>query len=147
MRGGGGGKKVGARCHVNIHPMNTCHWLNSFVAMSHSHPDFEHPSHLFNTITHHNGWTVSRNTTVVQLGWSDWPTLEWSNLAFYCLLYHVMCYMPAKILNLAHERNVHYIDFLLADKGEHPCILSISQAWVSLIQHFKILTQRTLHNI
>ena len=40
MRGGGGGKKDGVRRHVlNIHSMNK--GPNSFVAMSHGHPDFE----------------------------------------------------------------------------------------------------------
>ena len=28
---------------------------------------------------------------------------------------HVMCYMPAEILNLARERNDHYIDFFLGE--------------------------------
>ena len=45
---------------------SSCRWPNSFVAVSHGHPDFEHPSHLFEAIMHHNGWTVGRNTTVLQ---------------------------------------------------------------------------------
>jgi len=44
--------------------MNTCRWPNTFVAMSHGHPDFEHPSHLFEAVMRHNGRTVGRNTTV-----------------------------------------------------------------------------------
>ena len=50
--------------------MNTCRWPNTFVAMSHGHPDFEHPSHLFEAVTRHNGRTVGRNTTVY-LMWSQ----------------------------------------------------------------------------
>ena len=48
----------------SLPPSSSCRWPNSFVAMSHGHPDFKHPSHLFEAITCHNGWTVSRNTTV-----------------------------------------------------------------------------------
>ena len=46
-------------------PSSSCHWLNSFVAMSHSNPNFEHPSHLFEAVTGHNSWTVGRNTTAL----------------------------------------------------------------------------------
>ena len=57
---------------LNSLPLSSsCRWPNSFVAMSHGHPNFEHPSHLFKAITHHNGWTVGRNTTV--LHYNQWP--------------------------------------------------------------------------
>ena len=36
-----------------------------FCSMSHCHPDFKHPFHLFEAVTCHIGWTVGRNTTVI----------------------------------------------------------------------------------
>ena len=39
----------------SLPPSSSCRWPNSFVAMSHGHPDFEHPSHLFEAVTRHNG--------------------------------------------------------------------------------------------
>ena len=79
--------------------------------------------------------------------WNLWGSVKYRA---YCtipinLAGHITCYMPAEILNSAHERNVCYIDFFSADMGEQPCILSISQAG-STFQYFNILVQRALHN-
>jgi len=51
---------------------NTCCWPNTFVAMSHSHPDFKHPPHLFKAITHHISQTVGQNTTVIHMDSIEW---------------------------------------------------------------------------
>ena len=40
----------------SLPPSSSCRWPNSFVAMSHGNPNFEHPSHLFEAVgTGHNG--------------------------------------------------------------------------------------------
>ena len=39
----------------SLPPSSSCRWPNSFVDMSHGHPNFEHPSHLFEAVTRHNG--------------------------------------------------------------------------------------------
>ena len=75
LRGFGGGKRVGTRCHIN--------WLmlllnkrlllaEHFCSMSHSHPNVEHPFHLFEAITHHISWTVGQNTTVYSANEEVW---------------------------------------------------------------------------
>ena len=77
---------------------------------------------------------------------------HWSMVEQYCIISvnsagHVICYMPAKILNSAHERNVCYIVFFFGRQGRMAMyLIHFTSLGGFTFQYFNILIQRALHN-